>query len=233
MDALQGTGFIEKVWIDKSITGEVEKETRAICRERQIPLQYVPKEKLNSLTSRATHQGLVAQVGIVEYISIQQVLPHIYETGKTPFVLVLDGVEDVRNIGALARSAVWFGVDAIVVSMKKTARLNSFAMKASAGALKDIHFCREKTLGEALDYLKNSGLKIVVSDTSVEGKSGIVDYDEPIALVLGSEYSGVSYNIVSMADSIMTIPGTRKVESLNVSTAGAILMYEIYKNKNI
>jgi len=232
MDALQGTGFIEKVWIDKSITGEVEKETRAICRERQIPLQYVPKEKLNSLTSRATHQGLVAQVGIVEYISIQQVLPHIYETGKTPFVLVLDGVEDVRNIGALARSAVWFGVDAIVVSMKKTARLNSFAMKASAGALKDIHFCREKTLGEALDYLKNSGLKIVVSDTSVEGKSGIVDYDEPIALVLGSEYSGVSSNIVSMADSIMTIPGTDKVESLNVSTAGAILMYEIYKNKN-
>lgn len=232
MDALQGNSALEKVWIDKTIKGEIEKETRALCRERQIPLQYVPKEKLNILTSRATHQGLVAQVGIVEYISIQQVLPHIYESGKTPFVLVLDGVEDVRNIGALARSAVWFGVDAIVVSMKKTARLNSFAMKASAGALKDIHFCREKTLGEAIDYMRNSGMKIVVSDTSVDSKSGIVDYDEPIALVLGSENKGVSSNVSEIADSVINIPGTKKVESLNVSTAGAILMYEIYKNKN-
>ncbi len=204
---------------------------RSICRIRQIPLQYVPKQKLNDLCSKATHQGIVAQVGFVEYMSIEQVLPHLYESGKTPFVLILDGIEDVRNIGGLARSAVWFDVDAIVVSMKKTARINSYAMKASAGALKDIHFCREKTIGEAVTYLKESGLQLIVADGAAESDVSAIKFDEPIALVLGSEGKGVSYALTQMADATISIPGSKRVESLNVSNAGAILMYEIFKNK--
>ena len=231
LDALQAGHSIEKVWMDKMLKGDIEKDVRSQCRIMQIPLQYVPKQKLNDLCSKATHQGLVAQVGFVDYISIEKVLPHIYESGKTPFVLILDGIEDVRNIGGLARSAVWFDVDAIVVSMKKTARINSFAMKASAGALKDIHFCREKTIGEAVTYLKNSGLQIVVADGNSDAGPSTIKYDEPIALVLGSEGKGVSYALTQMADSTISIPGSKRVESLNVSNAGAILMYEIFKNK--
>jgi 23S rRNA (guanosine2251-2'-O)-methyltransferase len=164
-------------------------------------------------------------------MSIEQVLPHLYESGKTPFVLILDGIEDVRNIGGLARSAVWFDVDAIVVSMKKTARINSYAMKASAGALKDIHFCREKTIGEAVTYLKESGLQLIVADGAAESDVSAIKFDEPIALVLGSEGKGVSYALTQMADATISIPGSKRVESLNVSNAGAILMYEIFKNK--
>ncbi len=231
LDAIQASSSIEKVWIDKSLKGDIEKDIRALCRTQQIPLQYVPKEKLNDLCSSATHQGVVAQVGFVEYISIEQVLPHLYESGKVPFVLVLDGIEDVRNIGGLARSAVWFDADAIVVSIKKTARINSFAMKASAGALNDIHFCREKTIGGAVEYLKNSGLQIVVADGNAPDTSSSIKFDEPIALVMGSESKGVSYALTQMADATISIPGSKRVESLNVSNAGAILMYEIFKNK--
>jgi 23S rRNA (guanosine2251-2'-O)-methyltransferase len=115
--------------------------------------------------------------------------------------------------------------------MKKTARINSFAMKASAGALKDIHLCREKTIGEAVTYLKNSGLQIIVADSNSDGNMTSVNYDEPIALILGSEGKGVSRELMEIADAKIRIVGSNRVESLNVSNAGAILMHEIFKNK--
>lgn len=158
-------------------------------------------------------------------------LPHLFEQGITPAFLVLDGIEDVRNIGALARSAVWFGFHAIIVSLKRTARLNSFAYKTSAGAIKDIPVCREQSLIHALEYLKNSGVSLVVADVGQEGPSKI-DFSEPIALIMGSEGKGVVREVRQLADSIVTIPGTGKVESLNVSVAGAILMHDIYKSRN-
>lgn len=236
MDALNAGDKLEKIWIDKMLRGELEREVRFLTRKHQIPLQYVPKEKLRSLTSNANHQGLVALASIVEYLSIQDVLPHIYESGKTPCILVLDGIEDVRNIGALARSAVWFGMDAIVTSLKKSARINSFAMKASAGALKDITVCREKSISEAIKYMKASGLQMIVADSNQENEKADADnnlnYSEPIALILGSEYDGVSKALLPLADATMMIPGTKKVDSLNVSTAGAILMYELFKNRS-
>ena len=127
LDALNEQTAIEKVWIDSKLKGEFESEIRYLTRKSKIPLQYVPKEKLSSIASNSMHQGIVAQLSIVDYISIEDVLPHIYESGEIPFILVLDGIEDVRNLGALARSAVWFGVHAIVISIKKSARINSFA----------------------------------------------------------------------------------------------------------
>jgi len=126
---------LEKVWVDSGLKGEVEKELRYLTRESRIPIQYVPKEKLTSLASNAMHQGVVAQLAIVNYLTIEDVIPHIYEQGRSAAILVLDGIEDVRNIGALARSAVWFDFDAIVVSIKRSARINSFAYKSSAGAM--------------------------------------------------------------------------------------------------
>lgn len=231
VDAINDGNSIEKVWIDSNLRGEIEKELRKITKIKQIPLQYVPKQKLNSLAPRANHQGLVAQMALVDYMSIDDIIPHLYENGIIPAVLVLDGIEDVRNVGALARSAVWFDFNAIVFGMKKSAMINAFAYKSSAGALKDILMCRVSNLLEAIQFMKSSGLQIITADISEESSKNI-NYSEPIALVLGSEGSGPSKNIVNASDAIVTIPGSGKVESLNVSVAGAILMHSIYKKRH-
>lgn len=229
LDALNDRFGIEKIWIDNSLKGELESEVRYLSRQQKIPLQYVPKAKLNAIVRHVNHQGLVAQLSLVDYLSVEDVLPHLFESGKIPAILVLDGVEDVRNIGALSRSAVWFGFDAILISLKRSARINSFAYKSSAGAIKDIQICRENSLTKAITYLKESGLKIIVAEAnSAELKDKSV-FQEPIALVLGSEEKGVVREIAELADHYVKIEGTGKVESLNVSVAGAILMHEIYK----
>jgi 23S rRNA (guanosine2251-2'-O)-methyltransferase len=233
LDALNEQTPIEKVWIDNKLKGELESEVRFLTRQAKIPLQYVPKEKLNSIASNPMHQGIVAQLSIVDYLSIEDVLAHIYELGEMPFILVLDGVEDVRNLGALARSAVWFGVHAIVVSLKKSARINSFAYKASAGAIKDITICRETSIIKALEYMKQSGLQLVVADVSENDSDKKPNFLEPTALIMGSEEKGVVREIAEMADSFIRIEGTGKIESLNVSVAGAILMHEIFKSRNL
>lgn len=231
LDAIDDDNNIEKIWIDNSLRGEVEKEIRKLSKEHNIPLQYVPRQKLSTLAPRANHQGLVAQLSLVKYWSIEDVLPHLYEAGKIPSILVLDGIEDVRNIGALARSAVWFDMDAIVVPRKKTAMINSFAYKSSAGAIKDIPICKEASLIQALDFMKNSGLQILTADLG-EDTSKKINFEEPIALVLGSEGRGPSKEIVNMSDAIVCIEGSGRVESLNVSVAGALLMSRIFSKRN-
>jgi len=235
LDALSSASTVEKVWMDSAIKGELEIKLRKLTRSLNTPLQYVPKEKLGKLCNNANHQGVIAQISWVDYYRIEDVLPHLYESGKPPVVLVLDGIEDVRNIGALARSAVWFDLDAIVVSLKNTARINSFAFKASAGALKDIPVCRETSIVKSLEYMKSSGLQILVADSNENQASheqNKINYDEPIALVMGSEGKGVVREVRKLATAIYTIPGSSKVESLNVSMAGAIMMHDIYKNKH-
>ncbi|NNE27715.1 MAG: 23S rRNA (guanosine(2251)-2'-O)-methyltransferase RlmB [Saprospiraceae bacterium] len=233
IDALNASRALEKVWIDNNLKGELEQDVRRMTRSLKIPLQYVPKAKLNSLVKNSNHQGLVALMPLVDYLSIEDVLPHIFESGKTPLILVLDGVEDVRNIGALARSAVWFGVDAILVSIKRTARFNSFAYKSSAGALNDITVCREISLTKSVQYLKDCGLKIAVADGKGTSQGHETIFSEPLALILGSEEKGVVREIAELADVFIRIEGTEKVESLNVSVAGAILLNEIFKIRNV
>lgn len=232
MDALTANDDIEKVWIDKGLKGDFESEIRYITRKSRIPLQYVPKEKLSAMAGNTNHQGVVAQLSIINYMLVEEVLPYLYEAGKTPFFLVLDGIEDVRNIGAIARSAVWFGVDALVVSLKKTARINSFTYKTSAGAIKDIIICRETSMIKSLEYMKNSGIQIVVADVHQNENRNTVKFNEPIALVLGSEEKGVVREIAALANAFVMIEGTGKVESLNVSVAGAILMHKVYTHRN-
>lgn len=236
MDALNSDIELEKVWISASLKGDIEKEVRRITRVKKISLQYVPKEKLNSLVSRGSqHQGLAAQLSLVNYIEIEALLPFLYEQGRVPALIVLDGVEDVRNIGAIARSAVWFGLDAIIIGMKRSAMINSFAYKASAGAIKDIPICRVMSITKAIQYLKDSGVRIAVADGGNQEESDnkiLTDYKEPIAIIMGSEGKGVSRELKAMADSVISLPGTRQVESLNVSVASALIMYDLYNNRH-
>lgn len=232
LDCLNSNTEIEKVWISKTLKGDIEKEIRALTRQKTIPLQYVPKEKITSLTRNKNHQGVAAQLSLVNYMSIEEVIPYIYEQARTPAFLVLDSIEDVRNIGALVRSAVWFDFDAVVVTAKKSARLNSFAYKASAGSLKDMIICREASITKALEYLKSSGIKIVVSSLKEATSGSKIDFNEPVAIVLGSEGKGVSKEVSALADAHISIPGSHKVDSLNVSVAGAILMHNLYQQRN-
>jgi len=233
LDGLNDGTEYEKIWISKTLKGDIEKEVRNLSRAQAVPLQYVPKEKLNDIAKNKDHQGLVAQLSIVNYMTLEEVVPFIYEQGGVPRLLVLDGIEDVRNIGALARSAVWFGFQAIVVAMKRNARINSVAYKTSAGAIKDVILCREVSIIKSLQLLKDSGISIVIADSSVGASAPEkVLKDGPVAIVMGSEDKGVSREVNAMADDRVRIPGTAKVESLNVSVAGALMMYEIYKLNN-
>ena len=231
LDALEGGTRLEKLWIDKDLRGELEKQVRRLARDMKVPLQYVPKQKLASLSSNANHQGLIAQLAIVDYCTIDEWLPQLYEQGVNPFILVLDGVEDVRNLGALARSAVWFDCHAIVIPSKKSALINSFAYKSSAGAIKDIQICRESNLSAAIDYMKESGLQMVIADAKEDSKLAEPDMRQPLALILGSEGLGLSNEIYQRGDALMSIPGSGRVESLNVSVAGAILMNKIFESR--
>jgi len=231
-EALQRDQKLEKVWIDRTIRGEFEKEIRHLCRQKDIPLITAPVGKLNELVKSSSHQGLVAQLSFVKYHKLESIIPFLYEQGKTPRILLLDGIEDVGNLGALARSALWFNFDAIVVPMKSSARMNGYAMKASMGALLEMMVCREKSILGAVEYLQASGVQVFAA--AMDGNP-IKDqnFTGPIALVLGSEESGIHQAVEKLCDERISISGQKdKMESLNVSVAGAILMHEVFKAVN-
>ena len=220
---------LEKVWIEQSIRGEYEKEIRHACRAQGIPLITAPDSKLNYLVRNSNHQGVVAQLSFVKYHKVADVIPFIFEKGHTPRIILLDGVEDVRNIGAIARSAHWFGFHAIVVPMKESARLNAFAMKASMGALPQMLICREKSMMSAIDTMKSSGIKVF--GATMTGKTfAKADLSGPVGIVLGSEEKGISHAVQRQCDELISIPGIpENMESLNVSVAAGIMMHEIFK----
>lgn len=226
LDAINQGKTIEKMWLDVSIKGELEIEIRKLSKAKHIPLVKVPKEKLKRLVNRSNHQGLVAQISPIQYHKISDILPFLFEQGKTPRILILDRVEDVRNFGAIARSAVWFDFQAIIIPQKESARVNAISMKTSAGALTNIHVCRESSLVNCIEYLIDSGITCYAADMNGESSTPNAS-EQPLALIVGSEEKGISPALMKKAQTILSIPGTGKVESLNVSVAAAILMYQL------
>ncbi len=228
-EALERDQKVEKVWIDRTIRGEFEKEIRFLCRSKDIPLITAPVGKLNELVKNSSHQGLVAQLSFVKYHKLENIIPFLYEQGKTPRILLLDGIEDVGNLGALARSALWFNFDAIVVPMKSSARMNGYAMKASMGALLEMMVCREKSILGAVEFLQASGVKVFAACMNGNPINS-ENFTGPVALVLGSEENGIHQAVELKCDERVAISGQQdKMESLNVSVAGAILMHEVFK----
>lgn len=227
LDALKaGDIQFEKILIQQGTRGDFEKTIRSLTRDRQIPLSFVPKEKLNRYSNNNTHQGVLAFVAEVEYQKLENVLPHLYEKGETPLFLLLDGITDVRNFGAIARSAACTGVHAIVIPMKGAAQINAEAMKTSAGTLSKIAVCREASISGAIDLLQQSGVQIYAS--SLEAESGLrqLDWKAPCAIVIGSEEKGVNSNFIGRADACFKIPQTNATDSFNVSVASGIILYE-------
>lgn len=232
IEALGANKQIEKILMLNSLRGELEKELRQYCKEHSIPIIKVPEEKLNALVRSGKHQGIVAYLSPVVYMNLQDVISHDYDRGKLPFIVVLEGVNDSRNIAAISRSAYVFGASAIVLTLKNTARLGEETVKISAGALLHIPVCREKNMATIIQTLKNNGIKII--STAMENAQIIskVDLTGAIALILGSEHDGVSSAVIKESDEVVKIPMDNNFDSLNVSVAAGIAMYERIRQLN-
>jgi 23S rRNA (guanosine2251-2'-O)-methyltransferase len=230
-DAIRAGQEIEKVYLLTGLRGEVEVEIRRLTREHGIPLSFAPKEKLLHLAKSQNHQGVVAQAALVSYQKLDEVLPAIFERGEKPLLLLLDGITDVRNIGAIARSAEVCGAHAIVLPQKGSAILNAEAVKTSAGALLKIPVCREKSLSGVLDFLAQNGIRVLASDLKASQKIFEVSFREPTAILIGAEDLGVQRALLQRVDDTFSIPQVGTTDSLNVSVATGIMLYEAMKQR--
>lgn len=231
LELLRSDKDVEKVLINKDIMSRQEgMDILFACRKREIPYQPVPVEKLNRVTPKM-HQGVVAFVSPITYQKLEHLLPWIFEQGQVPFILVLDRVTDVRNFGAIARTAECAGVHALVVPDKGAAQINEDAMKTSAGALNHIPVCRERDLGRTLNFLNDSGISIIACSEKGEDSLFQADVTGPVALILGSEEDGISEFLLRKAHQICALPQAGKIGSLNVSVAAGVAMYEVLRQR--
>ncbi len=231
LDALDAGQNLEKIFILQGTRGTFEKELRAKLKGSIIPLQYVPKEKLNKMTS-GNHQGVVAYVSPVPYYALEDVLPGIFEQSGNPLLLFLDRITDVRNLGAIARSAEVLGAHAIVVPSKGSALITPEAVKTSAGALARIPLCRVGSMVNALELAKESGVRIFSSELGAEKRLQDLDLSGPTAFIIGSEDEGVSPAVAALADEPFHIQQFGTTDSLNVSVATGIMLYETARQRH-
>lgn len=222
---------IEKVLLKKDGRSDAYLELMQVLNKHKVPFQYVPIEKLNKVT-RKNHQGAIAYVSPITYQDIEVVLPALFEAGRVPLVLVLDHLTDVRNFGAIARTAECVGVDAIVVPEKGGAAVNADAMKTSAGALSKIPVCRARSLMKAVTFLQESGLEVVAASEKADQAYYQRSYKQPLALVMGAEDRGVSAELLKIVDARVAIPMAGSIESLNVSVAAGVLLFECLRQRS-
>lgn len=232
IEAIEAGKEIDKILVKKDLSSELAEELLKIAREHKVMVQKVPIEKINRIT-RKNHQGVLAFLSAVTYHKLEYVVPQLYEDGKTPFVVLLDGLTDVRNFGAIARTCDCAGVDAIVIPERNSVSVGADAVKTSAGALHYIPVCREHSLTWAVKFLKDSGYKIYGASEKATQSYIAPDYTTPVAIVLGSEEKGISDEILRLCDGLVAIPEYGHINSLNVSVAAGIMIYEVVRQRNI
>jgi 23S rRNA (guanosine2251-2'-O)-methyltransferase len=230
IEAIRSGKEFEKIIMKKELSGELLRELLKAVRDRNIPYQFVPNEKLDRLT-RKNHQGVIAFISEIEYQQLESILPMLYDKGIDPFILVLDQITDVRNFGSIARTAECAGIHAIVIPEKGAAQINADAIKTSSGALHIIPVCRVPNLIKTVQYLSESGLKIVAASEKGNELYSKINYNGPIAIIMGAEDTGVSNDILRKAGNIVKIPLSGKVESLNVAVATGIILFEAIRQK--
>lgn len=230
VDAIKSGSTFDKLILQQGIRGEFEKEIRWLSRQHRIPLQVVPKERMGKFT-KGNHQGIIGLLSLIAYQRLENILPLIYEQSEVPLILLLDGVTDVRNFGAIARSAEICGVHALVIPQKKSAQINAEALKTSAGALTRISVCREGSLIKAIEYLQQSGIPVLASDLQASQKIFELDLTAPVALVVGSEGEGISKAVAKQVDQRFIIPQIGATDSFNVSVATGIMLYEVMRQR--
>lgn len=230
MEAMQTGKQLERIYLQATVHGEQIDLIKKLAEEHRVPINKVPVEKLNNLNV-SNHEGCVAMIAKVQYQDLQNVISLVVENGETPLFLILDGVTDIRNIGGIARSAYCFGVHAIIIPDKGVGALNEDAILTSAGALEKIAVCRVNSLMKAVDELHLNGIKVFASEMKASKKVYELDCKEPCAIVMGGEEHGVYPALLKICDEQFQIPMTGDFDSLNVSVATGIILYEVMKQR--
>jgi 23S rRNA (guanosine2251-2'-O)-methyltransferase len=229
IEAIKQGKTINKILLQKGLTGELIKELLVLVHKENIVVQKVPVQKLNHMVKK-NHQGVIAMISPVDYHQIDWLVQQVYEKGEDPFILILDRVKDVRNFGAIARTAECFGVHAIVIPSKDSALITNDAVKTSAGALFKIPVCKVTSLNAAVDFLKGCGLKVFACTEKSETLINKVESTGPKALIMGSEEDGVDSQLIKASDVNFKIPMSGSIASLNVSVACGIAIHKLIRS---
>jgi 23S rRNA (guanosine2251-2'-O)-methyltransferase len=230
IEAIKAGKEIDKIYIQSDISGPGLTELRKAIKQGKVPFSHVPIQKLNRHTS-GNHQGVVAFISPIETQDIEDILPQLFEQGKVPFILMLDRITDVRNFGAIVRTAECAGVDAIIIPKRESAQINEDAIKTSTGAIFRVPICKVDNLTDTVYLLKDSGLKIVGCTEKTNMTLYQSDYTEPVAIIMGSEENGIGNQLQKNCDSLAKIPMAGEIASLNVSVAAAIILFEAVKQR--
>ena len=230
IEAVRAGRQIEKIYLQTGLTNDLIKELVNALKEHDVPYSWVPLEKINRLTTK-NHQGVVGYLSAIQYASLQSLIDHAYSEGRSPFVLLLDRITDVRNFGAVARTCECAGLDALVIEEKGNSPVTSDAVKTSAGALHHLPVCRVKSLKQAMKDLQENGIQVVACTEKASINLYEVDLSTPTALLMGSEEDGISPALLKEADKVAKIPMKGKIESLNVSVAAGVAIYEVVRQK--
>ena len=232
IEALEAGREIDKILLKRGLRSSEVSHIMDVAKERTIPVQIVPEERLTRLT-RKQHQGVIAFISEIEYTQLDQLIPMLYEEGRSPFVVLLDGLTDVRNFGAIARTAECAGVDAIIIPERGSVSVTADAVKTSAGALHRIPVCRVSSIQAAVTLLQENGIQIVAASEKAADIYTESELSLPLGLVLGAEDHGVSQDVLRRAAKIVRIPQVGAIGSLNVSVAGGILIYEVVRQAGL
>ncbi len=230
MEAIDAGREVERLFIQRDINNPLARELRKLLSDHNIPFSLVPIEKLNRLT-RKNHQGVVCFIGYVSYHKVEQLVPSLFEKSEFPLLMLLDRVTDVRNFGAICRTAECMGVDAVIVPEKGGAMVNGDAVKASAGALNRIKICREYNLKNTIQYLQESGFMVAGCTEKAKDDCFKVNLNKPLCLIMGSEEDGISPEYLKRCDVLIKVPILGKTASLNVSVAAGMLLFEVTRQR--
>lgn len=230
IEAIESGRAIDKILFQRNVSGESIGEIRKLAKEKNIPIQQVPPEKLHTLT-RANHQGVIAFAALIDYMNLQNVIDAVVAEGAVPLFIMLDGVTDVRNIGAIARTALCCGAQALIIPDKGVGALNEEAIKSSAGALEKIQVCRVNSLMKAVDELHLNGIKVFASEMTANANLHDLELMEPCTVIMGSEENGIYPALMKICDEKFKIPMAGNFESLNVSVAAGMILYEAMRQR--
>ena len=230
MDAMREGKALDRIYINNKINNDSLKEIKSLASQNNVPINYVPAEKLNSFNIDS-HEGFIALISKLHYQELQQVISWVIEKGEVPLFLILDGITDIRNIGGIARTAFCTGVQAIIIPDKGVGALNEDAILTSAGALEKIAVCRVNSLMKTVDELHLNGIKVMASEMTAEKKIFDMDFKLPLAIIMGSEEKGIYPALMKVCDEKFKIPMAGDFESLNVSVATGMILYEVMKQR--
>lgn len=228
-EAIEAGKQIERIYMRKGADGQLINDLKDLCYRHRLHIQEVPVEKLNRLT-RGNHHGVVAQIAAIEYVTVEDIFERVPDD-ETPLIVIFDGITDVRNFGAIARSAECAGAHGLIVPLKNSAPVNADAIRSSAGALTSIPVCRVGSIRNTIKMLQNEGYTVVAATEKSRKLLYDADFTRPTAIVLGNEERGVSKEVLKLCNEQLAIPMIGHIESLNVSAAAAVMLFEVVRQR--